>query len=144
RPRGAELVDFVEKYQREAGLTPESGNQQVSVSAEDLAASQGTSHGTSRAGHAHRAGDSAVGVTPGRTHGGHPAGDTATSAPVDSADDRSGRVDLEPVETAVANRADDGDPPDGDPDHGRHADGTPITAAEVAAAEARAIAARAR
>jgi formate dehydrogenase major subunit len=144
RPRGAELVDFVEKYQREAGLTPESGNQQVTVSAEDLAASQGTSHGTSRGGHAHRGGDSAVGVTPGRTHGGDPADDTAASATVDSADDRSGRVDLEPVETAVANRADDGDPTDGDPDHGRHADGSPITAAEVAAAEARAIAARAR
>src|SRR5699024_11582893 len=48
------------------------------------------------------------------------------------------------VETAVANRADDGDPTDGDPDHGRHADGSPITAAEVAAAEARAFAARAR
>jgi formate dehydrogenase major subunit len=144
RPRGAELVDFVEKYQREAGLTPESGNQQVTVSAEDLAASQGTSHGTSRGGHAHRGGDSAVGVTPARTHGGDPADDTAASATVDSADDRSGRVDLEPVETAVANRADDGDPTDGDPDHGRHADGSPITADEVAAAEARAFAARAR
>jgi formate dehydrogenase major subunit len=144
RPRGAELVDFVEKYQREAGLTPESGNEQVTVSAEDLAASQGASHGASRGGHAHRGGDSAVGVTPARTHGGDPADDTAASATVDSADDRSGRVDLEPVETAVANRADDGDPTDGDPDHGRHADGSPITAAEVAAAEARAFAARAR
>src|SRR5699024_9451966 len=86
-------------------------------------ASQGTSHGTSRGGHAHRGGDSAVGVTPGRTHGGDPADDTAASATVDSADDRSGRVDLEPVETAVANRADDGDPTDGDPDHGRRGGG---------------------
>src|SRR5699024_8775772 len=60
RPRGAELVDVVEKYQREAGLTPESGNAQVTVSAEDLAASQGASHGASRGGHAHRGGDSAV------------------------------------------------------------------------------------
>jgi ferredoxin len=39
RPRGPELVDFVEKYQREAGLSPESGNQQVTVSAEDVEAS---------------------------------------------------------------------------------------------------------
>src|SRR5699024_5129854 len=78
------------------------------------------------------------------THGGEPGDDTAASATGDSADDRSGRVDLEPVETAVANRADDGDPTDGGPDHGRHADGSPITAAEVAAAEDREDAARAR
>src|SRR5699024_1347073 len=92
----------------------------------------------------HRGGDAAVGVTPARAHGGDPGEDTSASATVDSADDRSGRVDLEPGETAVANRADDGDPTDGDPDHGRHADGSPIPAAEVAAAQARACAARAR
>ena len=39
RPRGPELVDFVEKYQREAGLSPESGNQLVTVSDDVVAAS---------------------------------------------------------------------------------------------------------
>jgi formate dehydrogenase major subunit len=170
RPRGPELVDFVEKYQREAGLSPESGNQQVTVSAEDVAAAHGTGQGRSAGGHAHRGGDSAVGVAPGRTlDGGRDGasdregttasargsgeGDTDASATVDSADDRSGRITIEPTEptepaepteTAVSNRADDGDPSDGDPDHGRHADGSAIADTEVAEAEARARAARDR
>ena len=158
RPRGPELVDFVEKYQREAGLSPESGNQQVTVSAEDVETSHDAGHGRSSGGHAHRGGDSAVGVTPGKTLDGGPQGssdrnDTTASATVDSAEDRSGRITIEPAEatesaepteTAVANRADDGDPTDGDPDHGRHADGSAIADTEVADAESRARAARDR
>ncbi len=158
RPRGPELVDFVEKYQREAGLSPESGNQQVTVPAEDVETSHDAGRGRSVGGHAHRGGDSAVGVTPGRTLAGGPGAgsdengttasakgsdqDTDTSATVDSADDRTGRIGLEPVETAVANRADDGDPSDGDPARGRRDDGTAITDAEAEAAEARAMKAR--
>ena len=158
RPRGPELVDFVEKYQREAGLSPESGNQQVTVSAEETEASRDAGAGRSGGGHAHRGGDSAVGVTPGRTVDGGAQGrsdrdGTTASATVDSADDRSGRITIEPAEadeptepteTAVANRADDGDPTDGDPDHGRHADGSAIADTEVADAESRARAARDR
>lgn len=158
RPRGPELVDFVEKYQREAGLSPESGNQQVTVPAEDVEASHHAGQGRSAGGHAHRGGDSAVGVTPGKTldggRDGASDGDgTTASATVDRADDRSGRITIEPTEatepaepdeTAVSNRADDGDPSDGDPDHGRHADGSAIAETEVAEAEARARAARDR
>ena len=117
RPRGPELVDFVEKYQREAGLSPESGNQLVTVSDEVVAESLAADSAASKGGHPHRGGDSAVGVTPGRTFG---------REATDSADDRSGRVDLRPAdsidenrtETVGANRADDGDPTDGDPDRG--------------------------
>ena len=69
RPRGPELVDFVEKYQREAGLSPESGNQLVTVSDAVVAASLATDSAASKGGHPHRGGDSAVGVTPGRTFG---------------------------------------------------------------------------
>src|SRR5699024_12556579 len=76
--------------------------------------------------------------------GGDPRAATAVSARVDSAHDRSWRAEPEAVETAVAKRADDGDPKDDDPPRARHADGSPTTAAEVAAAEARACAARAR
>ncbi|PCC54165.1 formate dehydrogenase [Brevibacterium aurantiacum] len=117
RPRGPELVDFVEKYQREAGLSPESGNQLVTVSDAVVAESLAADSAASKGGHPHRGGDSAVGVTPGRTFG---------REATDSADDRSGRVDLRPAdsidenrtETVGANRADDGDPTDGDPDRG--------------------------
>ncbi|GAA1859603.1 molybdopterin-dependent oxidoreductase [Brevibacterium marinum] len=117
RPRGPELVDFVEKYQREAGLSPESGNQLVTVSDDVVADSLAADSAASKGGHPHRGGDSAVGVTPGRTLGGEVT---------DSADDRTGRVDLQSTdavdqnstETIDANRADDGDPTDGDPDRG--------------------------
>lgn len=76
RPRGPELVDFVEKFQREAGLTPESGNELVTVPPEvvDEAAAAGSPATTG--GHNERGGDSAVGVTPGRTYGADESGDS--------------------------------------------------------------------
>ena len=128
------------------------------MSAEDVETSHDAGHGRSSGGHAHRGGDSAVGVTPGRTLDGGAQGrsdrdGTTASATVDSADDRSGRITIEPTEadeptepseTVVANRADDGDPSDGDPDHGRHADGSAIADTEVAEAASRARAARKR
>jgi formate dehydrogenase major subunit len=132
RPRGPELVDFVEKYQREAGLTTESGNQQVTAPESDVEAAAAAGTGHSVGGHPHRGGDSAVGVTPGKTLG----GETVDAPTVESADDRTGRVDLQPVETVDANTADDGDASDGDPDHGRDLDGSAVTDSEVRDAEA--------
>lgn len=126
RPRGPELVDFVEKYQREAGLSPESGNQLVTVSEDVVAASQATGSAAHTGGHSHRGGDSAVGVSPGRTYGAESSdGGESSSAEVaegsgltDSADDRTGRIDVKPTAKGAGNRADDGDPTDGDPDQG--------------------------
>ncbi len=69
RPRGAELVDFVEKFQRNAGLTLESGNQQVTVSEETVAASAAAESDADSGGHVGREGHSAVGPVPGRTYG---------------------------------------------------------------------------
>ncbi|MDU0938495.1 MAG: hypothetical protein E7A88_08190, partial [Dermabacter sp.] len=40
RPRGPELVDLVEKYQREAGITLETGMQRVTVPAKDAGISE--------------------------------------------------------------------------------------------------------
>lgn len=122
RPRGPELVDFVEKYQREAGLTPESGNDLLTVTPDTVDRAAGATSGAHPGGHHHRAGDSAVGVTPARTYG---ADET-----VDSADDRSGNVEVHPSATASYNRAVDGDPGDGDPDYGVQEGGRPFIPAD--------------
>ncbi len=75
RPRGAELVDFVEKHQRNAGLTVDSGNQHETVSAEAVERSFAVGIATAESKHGGRAGDSAVGATPGRAESGR--GETA-------------------------------------------------------------------
>lgn len=118
RPRGPELVDFVKKFQANAGLTPESGNVQVTVSDEVVAASANAGTAAHSGGHHDRGGDSAVGVSPSRTYGrpaqgrgsdGDAEGETASrgdgnGGPADadvrlrdSAEDRQGPADIRPA-----------------------------------------------
>ncbi|NNV09444.1 formate dehydrogenase, partial [Geobacillus sp. MMMUD3] len=134
---------------REAGLTPESGNELVTVPPEvvDEAAAAGSPATTG--GHNERGGDSAVGVTPGRTYGADESGDSGGASAkghrevTDSGDssdavdgqgegsagsDRptsSGGTDDQPKKRVDANFAVDGDPTDGDPDYGYDAEGRP-------------------
>ncbi len=125
RPRGPELVDFVEKYQASAGLSPESGNAHVTVSEEIVAESADADRSAHSGGHRDRGGDSAVGVSPSRTYGGGPGrrdedGDVGTESGSDqdpdvrlrdSAEDRRGPVDIRPAgatdEDLTAKRASD-------------------------------------
>ncbi len=69
RPRGEDLVDFVAKFQANAGLTTESGNQSLTVSEEVVAASAAARTDADSGGHVGREGHSAVGTVPARTYG---------------------------------------------------------------------------
>ena len=117
RPRGPELVDFVEKFQASAGLTTDSGNAHATVPDEVVAASVDADAPAHSGGHRDRGGDSAVGVSPGRTYGeqsqgrGGDDGDAERQTSTggdggpadadvrlrDSAEDRHGPVDVRPA-----------------------------------------------